>query len=50
MFTFSQERPGLVGAKDICFRLRLFQPTLEQASSAETLGVLRAQFGPAAGA
>src|SRR5205809_67226 len=50
MFAFSQERLSLVGARDLRFRQRFFQPAFEQAPSAEALGVLRAQFGPAAGA
>jgi len=37
-------------AGELRFLLRLFQAALQQATSAKTLGVLRAQFGPAAGA
>src|SRR5206468_289918 len=48
MFDFSEGRLGLAG--DLRFLLRLVQAALQQATSAKTLGVLRAQFGPATGA
>ena len=37
-------------AGNLWFRQRLFQTALEQAASTQAPGILRAQFGPAAGA
>jgi len=48
MFDSSQGGAGL--AVELRFLLRLVQAAFQQATSAKTLGVLRAQFGPAAGA
>ena len=48
MFDSSQRGAGL--AVELRFLLRLVQAAFQQATSAKTLGVLRAQFGPATGA
>ncbi len=49
IFEFWRKR-RVSGAGNLRFLVRLFQAALQQATSAKTLGVLRAQFGPATGA